>query len=161
MTKAVLDQARASGGSLLRERDFYTWCLEQAALVRAGRFDRVDAVHIAEELETLGRSQFRELRSNVARVIQHMLKWDYQSYARSKSWVVSIGAHRKNIRECLLDNPGLKARIDEIVEQAFRSAIEDVIEEAELERRTLPPDCPYSWQEIAERPFDWDRYRTP
>ena len=59
------------------ERDFYTWANEQAALIRAGKFDQADIENIAEELETLGRSEARELKSRYRVLLLHLLKWRY------------------------------------------------------------------------------------
>ena len=47
----------------LYERDFYAWANEQAALLRAGKLDHADIENIAEEIESMGRSEKRELVS--------------------------------------------------------------------------------------------------
>jgi hypothetical protein len=54
-----------------------TWANEQAALIRAGKFDQADIENIAEELETLGRSEARELKSRYRVLLLHLLKWRY------------------------------------------------------------------------------------
>lgn len=41
------------------ERDLYAWAMQNAALLRAGRLDEVDHMNIAEELESMGRSESR------------------------------------------------------------------------------------------------------
>ena len=41
----------------LYDRDFYAWANEQAALLRAGRLADADIENIAEEIETMGRSE--------------------------------------------------------------------------------------------------------
>ena len=66
------------------EADFYSWALRQARLVREGRLAEADLANIAEELADLGRSEYREMRSALARTLQHMLKWDYQPAKRSE-----------------------------------------------------------------------------
>jgi len=38
------------------ERDFYSWSLEQARLLREGRTDALDRDNLAEEIELLGAS---------------------------------------------------------------------------------------------------------
>jgi hypothetical protein len=51
----------------LYERDFYRWATEQAAVIRNKRFELealgIDWMNVAEELDTLGRSEKRELRN--------------------------------------------------------------------------------------------------
>lgn len=43
------------------ETDFYAWLNDQARLLRAGKLGEIDIEHVAEELESLGRSEKREL----------------------------------------------------------------------------------------------------
>src|SRR4051794_23238748 len=62
----------------LYDRDFYAWAQHQAALLRAGRAADIDSEHLAEEIESLGARERRELRNRVARLVQHLLKWRYQ-----------------------------------------------------------------------------------
>jgi hypothetical protein len=41
----------------LYDSDFYAWANEQAALLRAGRLSEADVENIAEEIESMGRSE--------------------------------------------------------------------------------------------------------
>jgi hypothetical protein len=45
------------------EQDIVAWSEEQAALIRAGRLDRLDLQHIAEEIEDVGKSEQRSRRA--------------------------------------------------------------------------------------------------
>jgi predicted DNA-binding ribbon-helix-helix protein len=72
------------------ERDFYSWSIEQARLLREGRTDALDRDNLAEEIESLGREQFNKLVSALRVAIMHMLKWDHQPAKRSRSWMLSI-----------------------------------------------------------------------
>jgi len=47
------------------DTDVVAWANEQAAFIRAGRFDLVDIEHIADEIEDVGKSEFRALGSQV------------------------------------------------------------------------------------------------
>jgi len=38
----------------LYQTDFYTWARQQADMLRAGRFDTIDAEHLIEELDAMG-----------------------------------------------------------------------------------------------------------
>ena len=51
--------------SPLYERDFYAWANEQAALLRDGKLAQADIEHIAEEIESMGRTEKRELVSRL------------------------------------------------------------------------------------------------
>src|SRR5438067_7954916 len=86
--------------------DFYSWLMEQAAHVRARRWEALDRENLAEEIESLGREQFNKLESALRVLMLHMLKWDHQPNLRSRSWVLSIEAQRLELHDLLSDNPG-------------------------------------------------------
>ena len=82
-------------------QDFYSWLMEQARFVRAGRWDQVDRENLAEEIESLGREQFNKLESALRVLLLHMLKWDHQPGKRTRSWALSIKAQRIEIEEII------------------------------------------------------------
>jgi hypothetical protein len=43
----------------LYNQDFYAWANEQAGLLRAGKLAEADIEHIAEEIESLGKTEKR------------------------------------------------------------------------------------------------------
>ncbi len=57
------------------DTDSYGWTTEQAALLRAGRLDAIDVANIAEEIESMGRSEKRELVGWLAVLSTHLPKW--------------------------------------------------------------------------------------
>ncbi len=73
----------------LYEQDFHAWSQEQARKVREGSFD-IDREHIAEELESLGKSQQSELRRHFELYLMHRLKWEYQPEYRTRSWTLTM-----------------------------------------------------------------------
>src|SRR4051794_22000352 len=135
------------------DRDFYTWTLEQAALIRAGRFEDVDRENIAEEIESLGRSEFSKLVSFYRLILLHMLKWEHQPNLRSRSWATSIELHRVHAAEVLDDNPGLKPRLDEAMARAYRLARLETIRESGFPNTVFSELCPYSLKDVLDRPF--------
>jgi Domain of unknown function DUF29 len=135
------------------DRDLYSWSLEQARLVRAGRWEAVDRDNVAEEIESLGREQFNKLESALRVLMLHVLKWDHQPSARSRSWVLSIEAQRLEVDDVLSDNPGLKPRIVEAVARAYRKARIEAAKETGLDKTAFPDTCPYSFDDIVSRTF--------
>ena len=77
------------------EEDFYAWTMEQAQLLRSGEFSELDIENIAEELETMGRSDKREIESRLTVLLAHLLKWQLQVGLRSKSWSGTIREQRR------------------------------------------------------------------
>jgi hypothetical protein len=138
------------------ERDLYAWAFEQAALLRAGQFKEIDIANIAEELETLGRSEFRAYASAYRVLLLHMLKWDHQPDKRSRSWWASIAVQRGRLQEVLADNPSLNTRRNEAVARGYREARLRAAEETGLTLASFPETCPYDEQAMASRPFELD-----
>ena len=104
--------------SLLYEQDFYAWANEQAALLRSGRVSDADLEHIAEEIESMGRSEKRELINRLKVLLAHLLKWQFQPTLRGTSWRLTIEDQRQEVAEHLADNPSLKAMLPEAMASA-------------------------------------------
>ena len=77
------------------EADFYAWANEQAALLRAGKLSEADIANIAEEIESIGKTEKRELINRLAVLLLHMLKWRFQPGRRGASLEVTIRNQRR------------------------------------------------------------------
>ena len=135
------------------ERDLYSWSQDQARLVREGLWDAVDRDNVAEEIESLGRTEFNRLESALRVLLLHLLKWDHQPRKRSRSWVLSIEAQRVEIEDVLADNPGLKPRIGEALARAYRKARIEAAKETELDMSEFPATCRTSFDDAMSRRF--------
>lgn len=67
------------------EQDFYMWTQEQAAILKAGALSQLDVANLIEEIESMGKTQKRELISRLTVLIMHLLKWDYQPERRGEA----------------------------------------------------------------------------
>jgi hypothetical protein len=134
-------------------RDFYSWLMEQARLVREGRWEAIDRENLAEEIESLGREQFNKLESALRVLLTHILKWDHQPARRSRSWALSIDAQRIEVEDVLSDNPGLKPRIAEAIARGYRRARIEAAKETGLEESEFPETCRYSFDDLMSREF--------
>ena len=139
--------------SSLYEKDFYTWSLQQAQLLREQKYHEVDWEHLIEEVEDLGRSEYRALVSAVEQLTLHLLKWQYQEKMRSPSWRHSIDMQRIQIERLLEDNPGLKSRLDDIIAQGYKYGRKGAIKETDLTDSLFPAQCPFSWQKLMDDSF--------
>ncbi len=92
----------------LYDRDFYAWSRQQADLLRAGKLAQADIEHIAEEIDSMGRAEKRELISRLSVLLLHLLKWQCKREKRSPSWWARIRVQRNRIADHLDDNPSLK-----------------------------------------------------
>jgi hypothetical protein len=137
----------------LYEQDFYAWANEQAALLRAGKLDSADIENIAEEIESMGRSEKRELVNRLAVLLLHLLKWRFQPALRGNSWRSSIEEQRLRLEEHLKDNPSLKAQIGSAILTAYRLARLEAERETGLVRTTFPQDCPFTFDQAMTEDF--------
>ncbi|HKS62126.1 MAG TPA: DUF29 domain-containing protein [Xanthobacteraceae bacterium] len=137
------------------DRDLYSWAIEQAALLRAGRIAEADALNIAEELDDVGNEQYDKLESALRVILIHLLKWDHQPEKRSRSWTSSIAVQRNHVRKVLRKNPGLKPLVGEAVIEAYADARLEAAGEIDRDENSFPEQCPYPLTVIMERPVDW------
>jgi hypothetical protein len=135
------------------EKDFYSWTQEQAALLRNGQFNSLDIPNLIEEIETMGRSEKRELESRLTVLLLHLLKWKYQEARRGRSWELSIIEQRLKFEETLEENPGLKPKLDEILTKAYKFAIIQASRETKISRNVFPEICPWTLDEITNESF--------
>lgn len=137
----------------LYDADFYAWANQQAALLRDGRLSEADIANIAEEIESMGRSEKRELVSRLQILMLHLLKWRYQSKRRGKSWRSSIKVQRIELKRHIRDNPSLKSRIAEAIADAYEVALLEAERETSLGSSTFRTACPWSYDEIIDEAF--------
>ena len=137
----------------LYEIDFVAWTEQTAKLIRAREFDRVDWEAVSEEIESLGKSDRRELKSRFEVLLQHLLKWQYQSNLRSNSWRNTIDEQRNRIEDLLQDSPSLKPYLEEVLAECYRRGRKAASNETELPLDTFPVDCPYTIAQILDAEF--------
>ena len=136
--------------------DFYAWTQEQATLLRQGKLDYIDVVNLIEEIESLGKQQKQELKNRLGVLLGHLLKWDYQSDRRSKSWKYTIQEQRLQILDLLEQNPSLKPYQEEAVSKAYQLGLLLVGRETSLDPKELPSQCPYTLDRILDISFPED-----
>jgi hypothetical protein len=145
--------------STLYETDFYSWAMDQAeALREAARLDlntpkALDWENLAEEIESLARSDARELKSRCRQLLMHLLKWVHQPDRRSVSWLGSIDHQRMEIGDLLEGSPSLEARLPEIYERAYRDARQLAARQTHLPLTTFPEACPFTIEQTMDPDF--------
>jgi hypothetical protein len=145
----------------LYQTDYYAWSKDQAAKLRAMAAARVDPEldleNLAEEIESLGRSDWRAARSQVQRVIEHLLKLEFSPAREPRSeWLDSIDQARDQLADLL--TPVLRREVEDDLVTAFdrgkRDAAKSLRRHGELETaKALPTVCPYNFVQIVSQ--DW------
>jgi hypothetical protein len=113
----------------LYQRDFVRWTEQQAAALREaaglGINLPLDWENLAEEIDSLGRSQRRELRSRIATIIEHLIKLECSPATDPRrAWMETIARERVNIEDLLDDSPSLRNEVDGIIARAMTRAVE-------------------------------------
>ena len=132
---------------ILYESDGYGWYFKNAELLRQGKLKEADIENIADELESMGRGEERELESYLTLILMHLLKWKYQPEKRTTSWQITVKQQRRHYKKHLKKNPSLKEHIDEIVADAYEDARDEAAKETGLDFDTFPEQMPFTLDE--------------
>ena len=139
----------------LYDKDFYLWTQEQAALVRAGKVHELDLDNVAEELESLGKSQWHAVENRLAVLVRHLLKWQYQPTRRQRgrSWHSTIWEQRQRLHRLLKQSPSLRPHVTAMIEEEYASIRARTLDETSLPPSTLPETCPWTVEQILDETF--------
>jgi len=135
------------------DQDFYAWIMHNVNLIRQGRLAEIDALQVAEELESMGKRDKRELMSRFKILLMHLLKWQVQSEKISRSWEQTIDEQREQINLILIDSPSLKYQLVEKINDTYSLAVKAAMKETNLPLKTFPTICPYSVEQLLDEAF--------
>lgn len=155
LAKQVSDRRMRGSPSerALYETDFHAWAMEQAATIRRLRPAGVDVDNIAEELETLGRSEKKEILSRLDVLLLHLLKFRHQPEKRKGGWEASIRVQRSRLKKVLAENPSLQRLPAQELASEYRDVRDEAIAETGLPESTFPETCPFTIEEIMDDGF--------
>ena len=143
----------SSGLAADHQRDLYSWLVEQARLVRDGRWQAIDQDNLAKEIEGLAQQQFDQIETAIHGLLTHLLKWDHPAIRRSRGRVQSVQSQRQAVADVLVRNPGLAPRLPEAIAHCYRRARAEAANDVGLDENSFPAKCPYEWAEIVAREF--------
>ncbi len=137
------------------EDDLVAWADEQARLLRAGQFDRLDIAHLAEELEDIGARQERELTARMVVLLVHLLRWQFQPEHRGEDWSSAIRGHRRAVTQRLQRAPMLRSSLTdpEWREDVWLEARTIASKETGIGSDHFTPECPWALSEVLDN--DW------
>lgn len=134
------DDGKISG---LYDRDFYEWSGQQARAIRAARvalsdsrvndirasLTEMDWENIAEEIESLGKRDRRELQNRIATVIEHLIKLQLSPADEPREgWRDTVRRSRDEIEMLLDDSPSLRPMVPGLANKATRNALRYAID---------------------------------
>jgi len=133
----------------LYETDFYGWTQDQAVRLRRLAAERnnidIDFEHLAEEIESVGGSDRKEVKSRLTTILEHMLKIAYSpAYEPLNGWRGTIRTQRRDLLATLDQSPSLKRVLRDEFEAAYRNAAEDArLSHIDLSLAPIPTTCPF------------------
>lgn len=140
----------------LYDKDFYAWTMETANVLKSKAFNKIDLEHLIEEIESMGASDYRELRSRLIILIAHLLKWEYQPKERSSGWKGTIIEQRMQLQGLLEQSPSLNNKVTELLGAAksvYPKSTRIAVEETGIPRKAFPETCPYNLDQILDDDF--------
>jgi Domain of unknown function DUF29. len=135
------------------DKDFYAWAIHTAELLRQGKFNEVDIENVAEEIESMGRSDKRSLTNRLAVLMAHLLKWKIQPERRSRSWKLTVKEQRIRVTRLLKTSPSLKHEVNSTLSEAYEQAVVIAARQTELDESVFPEKCPFSLNHCLDEQF--------
>ncbi|MDJ0601259.1 MAG: DUF29 domain-containing protein [Crocosphaera sp.] len=139
--------------STLYDTDFNLWIEETVRQLKSGNFNEIDTDNLIEEVESMGKSEKRELKSRFAVLIMHLLKWKYQPSKQSHSWLTTIREQRLQLSLLLQDSPSLKPLLEQECEQWYHYAKKEAAKETKLSLDTFPHSSPFTIEMVLDSDF--------
>jgi hypothetical protein len=148
-----MSDAKQLSRSAAYDRDFYGWTQDQAARLRAQRPRDFDWENLAEEVESLGRSEQGEIESRLHVLLVHLLKWQAQPAKRKAGWRGTIVEQRDRIIRVLKRNPRLAAYPHRVLAAEYRTARIVAADETGLADEPSPKACPFTIEQMLDDDF--------
>ncbi len=153
----------------LYETDFYEWTQTQAAKLRALLSERanldLDFEHLAEEIESVGGSDRKEVQHRLTTILEHMLKIAYSpAYEPLNGWRGTVRTSRRDLLRTLEQSPSLRGVVRSTFDACYADAAEDArASHIDLALAPIPSECPFELDTQILMP-DWfpePRVRAP
>ncbi|WP_434683534.1 DUF29 domain-containing protein [Pseudanabaena minima] len=116
------------------------------ALLQQGQTEEAKAA-LNALVEAMSRSERQALRSQLIRLMMHIIKWKTQPNKRSRSWIVSIIDARDAIEESQEEMPSLNR---EFIESLWDQALIKAKRKAEAEMGCKSGISSITWEEVFE-----------
>jgi hypothetical protein len=145
-------ESKAEG---LYATDFYVWAEQQAALLRARRFDGLDLDHLIEEVEGLADAKRSAVLNNARVIMEHLLKLEHSPATDPRNkWRATVREHRNRLEADL--TPRLLQVLDDELGRCYalarKSAIASMQDHGEHIAAGTLPELPYTRDQVTG---DW------
>ena len=130
--------------------DAYTWSIGTVDALRSGDFSKIDMDELINEIGSIASGLRRQLISALRQSIESLLVAEYTTNADKRTDMQLVDAQGK-IQVLLSSAPGLRAILEEAVEEAYPQARQFVMDDYQV---VLPDRCPLAVARITEHPYE-------
>ncbi|MFQ4139407.1 DUF29 domain-containing protein [Nodosilinea sp. PGN35] len=140
----------------LYEQDYQIWLDDTASCLKSRNFDALDLENLIEEIESLGRSDKRSLKSYLLRLCEHFFKLCYWEADRDRcfrGWDLEITNFRIRVSTILEDSPSLRRYLDDNFLSQYKQARRIFLKASTLEDTTIPERPWFTLEQVLDP--DW------
>lgn len=144
------DEATASPGY---EEDFVVWLDAQAEFLRAGRLELLDRENLIDELTSMASRYRHEMQSRMEVVLTHLLKCQFQSDHKTRSWLSTLLEQRHEIERLMASSPSLRYVVTDKMAHCYQHARRMAATETGLPLAQFPLQSPYTVEQMLDEDF--------
>ena len=140
----------------LYDADYQLWIDDTVAHLQSRNFDALDLENLIEEIESLGRSDKRALKSYLMRLCEHFFKLCYWKTERDRcfrGWSLEITNFRIRISTILGDSPSLKRYLEDNFLSEYQNARRAFLKAGALRNTTIPEQPWFTLEQALDH--DW------
>ncbi|MGB3201889.1 MAG: DUF29 domain-containing protein [Nodosilinea sp.] len=133
--------------SSLYDQDFYRWIQHTVQALKHHDLDQVDWENLIEEIDSMGRSEKKELKSRLLVILEHLLKlmfWESEKAQNSRGWRNTVIEQRGQLELLLDDSPSLRPMVRELFRESYARARTQVLQKSELPSDRIPTLPPFT-----------------
>ena len=140
----------------LYNQDFYLWIEQTVQALKNRDLNSLDWDNLIEEVESMGRSEKRELKSRLLVVIEHLLKlmfWESEKLQNIRGWRTTVVEQRYQIELLLTDSPSLRPMLQDIFADSYAKARRHTMRKYSLPESMFPVELPFSLEQVLDPEF--------
>jgi hypothetical protein len=140
----------------LYDQDFYLWIQTTIQQLKERNLEQLDIENLIEEIDSMGRSEKKELKTRLVVLIEHLLKlqyWIEEKDNNARSWRNTVVEQRRQIAYTLADSPSLKAILNDVFLPCYQDSRKDTINKYQLPSNLFPEKPPFSLTQVLNADF--------
>ncbi|WP_414563032.1 MULTISPECIES: DUF29 domain-containing protein [unclassified Anabaena] len=140
----------------LYEQDFYLWIQTTVKFLKERNLEQLDIDNLLEEIDSMGRSEKKELKTRLIVLIEHLLKlqfWILEKDDNARGWRTTVVEQRRQILYILADSPSLKSILNNLFIDCYTDGRKDTIRKHQLSSELFPEQPPFSLEQVLNEDF--------